>query len=73
VQPGCTTDEAGYVADKKPRHVRLMKQVFNVILVTDAMTDTPAEAHEHSLKHVFPRLGETASSQDILLLLEKRC
>jgi nicotinamidase-related amidase len=46
---------------------------FNVMLVTDAMTDTRAEAHEYSLKHVFPRLGETCSSQDILLLLEKRC
>jgi nicotinamidase-related amidase len=34
---------------------------FNVMLVTDAMTDTRAEAHEYSLKHVFPRLGETGS------------
>ena len=45
---------------------------FNVTLAVDAMTDARAEAHENSLKHVFPRLGETGSTQDVLDLLAKR-
>ena len=45
---------------------------FNVTLATDAMTDVRAEAHEYSLKHVFPRLGETGSTNDILSLLATR-
>ncbi len=45
---------------------------FNVTLATDAMTDVRPEAHECSLKHVFPRLGETGSTQDVLDLLAKR-
>ena len=45
---------------------------FNVTLVNDAMTDMRAEAHEYSLKHVFPRIGETGSTQDVLDLLAKR-
>lgn len=45
---------------------------FNVTLATDAMTDLRPEAHEYSLRHVFPRLGETGSTQDVLDLLAKR-
>jgi len=45
---------------------------FNVTLATDAMTDVRAEAHEYSLSHVFPRLGETGTTQDVLCLLAKR-
>jgi nicotinamidase-related amidase len=45
---------------------------FNVTLAVDAMTDVRPEAHEYSLKHVFPRLGETGSTQDMLSLLAKR-
>jgi nicotinamidase-related amidase len=45
---------------------------FNVTLATDAMTDMRTEAHEYSVKHVFPRLGETGSTQDVLDLLAKR-
>jgi nicotinamidase-related amidase len=45
---------------------------FNVTIAVDAVTDVRAEAHEYSLKHVFPRLGETGSTQDILYLLAKR-
>ena len=41
-------------------------------LAIDAMTDVGPEAHEYSLKHVFPRLGETGSTQDVLDLLAKR-
>ena len=45
---------------------------FNVTLAIDAMTDVRPEAHEYSLKHVFPRLGETGTTQDVLDLLAKR-
>jgi nicotinamidase-related amidase len=45
---------------------------FNVTLPTDAMTDVRPEAHQYSLGHVFPRLGETGSTQDVLDLLAKR-
>lgn len=43
---------------------------FNVTLAIDAMTDLRAEAHEASIAHIFPRLGETATTQEILDLLQ---
>jgi nicotinamidase-related amidase len=45
---------------------------FNVTLAIDAMTDARPEAHAYSLTHVFPRLGETGTTQDILDLLATR-
>lgn len=45
---------------------------FNVTLAVDAMTDTRAEAHDYSVANVFPRLGETGTTQDIINMLEKR-
>lgn len=45
---------------------------FNVTLAIDAMTDVRPEAHEYSLRNVFPRLGETGSTQDVLNLLAER-
>jgi nicotinamidase-related amidase len=45
---------------------------FNVTLALDAMTDGRAEAHEYSLRMVFPRLGETGSTDEILNLLTTR-
>jgi nicotinamidase-related amidase len=48
------------------------EQGFNVTLALDAMTDVRPEAHEYSLASVFPRLGETGSTEDILNLLATR-
>jgi nicotinamidase-related amidase len=48
------------------------EQGFNVTLATDAMTDVRPEAHDYSLKHVFPRLGETGTTQQIIDLLAPR-
>ena len=45
---------------------------FNVVLAIDAMTDMNADAHHNSLTRIFPRLGETGTTQDILDLLGKR-
>jgi nicotinamidase-related amidase len=43
---------------------------FNVALAADAMTDMSPEAHDHSLKMIFPRLGETGTSREIVDLLQ---
>jgi nicotinamidase-related amidase len=48
------------------------EQGFNVTLAVDAMTDLRQEAHEYSIRNVFPRLGETGSAQEIISLLKKR-
>jgi nicotinamidase-related amidase len=45
---------------------------FNVTLAVDAMTDIRPEAHEYSIANVFPRLGETGTTQSIIDLLETR-
>jgi nicotinamidase-related amidase len=45
---------------------------FNVTLALDAMTDIREEAYEYSIRNVFPRLGETGSTQEIISLLERR-
>jgi nicotinamidase-related amidase len=45
---------------------------FNVTLALDAMTDFRAEAQEYSIRNVFPRVGETGSTQEIISLLEGR-
>ncbi|WP_037577825.1 hydrolase [Phaeacidiphilus oryzae] len=44
---------------------------YHVALATDAMTDMDAEAHANSIAKIFPRLGETATTQEILDLLAK--
>ena len=42
---------------------------YNVTLVLDAMTDRDADAHRHSVEKIFPRLGETTTTSDVLKLL----
>jgi len=48
------------------------EQGFNVTLAIDAMTDRRPEAHDYSLNRVFPRLGETGTSQEIIDRLPTR-
>ena len=45
---------------------------FNVTLAVDAMTDARPEAHDYCLRNVFPRLGETGTTGEIIDLLAKR-
>jgi nicotinamidase-related amidase len=45
---------------------------YNLVLVTDAMTDRDADAHRHSVEKIFPRLGETSSTEDVLVQLNQR-
>jgi nicotinamidase-related amidase len=42
---------------------------YNVTLVVDAITDRDADAHRHCVEKIFPRLGETATAEDVLKLL----
>jgi nicotinamidase-related amidase len=44
---------------------------YHVTLATDAMTDLDAEAHRGSVERIFPRLGETGTTAEILELLAK--
>ena len=45
---------------------------FNITLAVDAMTDLNADCHHNSITRIFPRLGETGTTQEILDLLGKR-
>lgn len=42
---------------------------FNVTLATDAMTDMSAATHDHSVQNVFPAIGETGTTAEVLALL----
>ena len=44
---------------------------FNVAFAVDAMTDMDAEAHHNSVTRIFPRVGETGTSEAILALLDR--
>ena len=44
---------------------------FNVVLAIDAMTDLNADAHTNSVTRIFPRLGETDTTQNIIDLLDR--
>jgi nicotinamidase-related amidase len=45
---------------------------FNVVLAIDAMTDTNPDAHDNSIARIFPRLGETGTTAEIIDLLANR-
>ena len=44
---------------------------FNVILAVEAMTDMNPDSHTHSVTRIFPRLGETGTTREIIDLLDK--
>ncbi|MFD8569959.1 isochorismatase family protein [Streptomyces sp. NPDC059639] len=43
---------------------------YHVVLATDAMDDPDAVIHEHSVRRVFPKLGETATTDEIIAMVE---
>jgi nicotinamidase-related amidase len=45
---------------------------FHVTLAVDAMTDMNADAHTNSITRIFPRLGATGTTQEIIDLLNTR-
>jgi nicotinamidase-related amidase len=44
---------------------------YHVTLALDAMTDMNADAHVNSTTRIFPRLGETGTTREIIDLLER--
>ena len=45
---------------------------YHVVLATDAMSNTDPDAHHNSIERIFPKLGETATTADVLDMLETR-
>lgn len=39
---------------------------YNLTFAQDAMTDMFADAYQHSLKYIFPRIGEVGTTEEIL-------
>lgn len=39
---------------------------YNIAFATDAMTDMFADAHNNSLKYIFPRIGELGTTDEII-------
>jgi nicotinamidase-related amidase len=44
---------------------------YHVTVATDAVTDSDPEAHRGSVERIFPRLGETGTTAEIVELLAK--
>ncbi len=42
---------------------------YHVVLVTDAMSDTDQATHHHSVDAIFPKIGETTTTADVLSAL----
>ena len=42
---------------------------YNVTFAIDAMTDGDPEAHRNSIERIFPKIGETATTEQILAVL----
>lgn len=45
---------------------------YNTVFVVDAMTDRDAEMHRHSAEKIFPRFGETTTTESALKLLGEK-
>ena len=45
---------------------------YHVVLATDAITDPDAAAHANSVERILPKLGETATTTEILDMLDNR-
>jgi nicotinamidase-related amidase len=44
---------------------------YHVTFVVDAMTDRDADAHRNSLEKIFPRMGETDTTDNVLKMLQE--
>ena len=44
---------------------------YNVTLATDAMSDRDLNIHTNSIERIFPRIGETGTTKEIIELIEK--
>jgi nicotinamidase-related amidase len=43
---------------------------YNIAFAKDAMTDRVTDAHEHSLKYIFPRIGEIDDTEKIIEMVK---
>jgi nicotinamidase-related amidase len=43
---------------------------YNVVLVVDAMTDRDADSHRRCVEKIFPRIGETETTENVLKRLQ---
>lgn len=43
---------------------------YHVVVATDAVTDPDAAAHRHTVDRVFPKLGETTTTAEIVDMLD---
>jgi nicotinamidase-related amidase len=64
---GAPTTTAGVESTARAAH----EHGYHVTLAVDAMADRSAEAHANSVERIFPKLGETGTTAEILELLEK--
>jgi nicotinamidase-related amidase len=39
---------------------------YNVVVITDAIGDLDAEAHNHSVNQIFPKIAELATTEEVL-------
>jgi nicotinamidase-related amidase len=44
---------------------------YNVVIVVDAVTDRDANAHRYCVEKIFPRIGETDTTDSVLKLLKE--
>jgi len=44
---------------------------YNITFATNAKTDLQEEVHQRSIKYIFPRMGETGTTKEIIEMLEK--
>jgi nicotinamidase-related amidase len=44
---------------------------YHVVLAVDAMTDRDAGTHQHSIEKIFPRLGETETTENVVKFLKE--
>jgi nicotinamidase-related amidase len=43
---------------------------YNVVFIIDAMTDRDPDTHRYRIENVFPKIGETCTTEDVLALLQ---
>jgi nicotinamidase-related amidase len=65
--PGVATS-AGVESTARHAH----ENGYHVTLATDAMTDRRIDTHLNSITRIFPRIGETGTTTEILALLDQR-
>ena len=44
---------------------------YSVVFVTDAMTDRDEEVHRFCIQKMFPRMGETGATEEVLQMLKE--